>query len=361
VNSKVVTRFGVAALLFGNRRGMTARGGAMKPFNSSRFYSTIYYVALFAGLVIPQMAQAQWEAIVGAQNHTKSRQAQGFFPNELWIHAGDTVSWTFDSDTDHTLTFLKTSPPPQVRPPAVVGCPGPTVDGSSFDGTACVNSGSLVKGKTYSVTFPTVGNYKLVCLVHANMTGVVHVLPLSDALPHHQGFYDEQAEDQVKDLLLHQDEDASRDADSSKLSVTAGSGEIVATGGGSSTLSVMRFMSHDIVIHAGQTVEWTNTDPVTAHTITFGPEPLNLIPPSSNVTLDEDLARHATINAPTDVVHSGFIVAQPQDRIGLVQSPLAPLGTVTRFRVTFTHAGVFPYICALHDGLGMKGQVTVLP
>ena len=29
---------------------------------------------------------------------------------------------------------------------------------------------------TYSVKFPSAGNFKFVCLVHADMTGVVHVL-----------------------------------------------------------------------------------------------------------------------------------------------------------------------------------------
>ena len=33
----------------------------------------------------------------------------------------------------------------------------------------------------------------------------------------------------------------------------------------------------------------------------------------------------------------------------------------TRFRVTFTQPGVYPYICVLHDELGMVGQVIVLP
>jgi len=32
---------------------------------------------------------------------------------------------------------------------------------------------------------------------------------------------------------------------------------------------------------------------------------------------------------------------------------------VTRFRVTFPNPGIFPYICALHDEMGMVGQVTV--
>jgi plastocyanin len=31
------------------------------------------------------------------------------------------------------------------------------------------------------------------------------------------------------------------------------------------------------------------------------------------------------------------------------------------FRVTFMNPGVYPYICAFHDQLGMKGEVIVLP
>jgi hypothetical protein len=31
------------------------------------------------------------------------------------------------------------------------------------------------------------------------------------------------------------------------------------------------------------------------------------------------------------------------------------------FRVTFTHAGTYDYICALHDNLGMVGKVIVKP
>jgi plastocyanin len=209
----------------------------------------------------------------------------------------------------------------------------------------------------------------LVCLVHARMTAVVHVLALSLPLPHDQEFYDEQAAKERADLLSDADQDGDhegdheRDADSDRPGsrenqVTAGTGEIAATAGGSQTLSVMRFKHPTTTIHVGETVEWTNSDPVTAHTITFGIEPLgDPRPPSTNVTLDADGARHAVINSPTDNVHSGFIVAPPQERVGLPQSPLG----VTRFRVTFTHAGVFPYICALHDDLGMKGKVIVLP
>jgi plastocyanin len=343
----------------------------MKPFDLLRSPFRLRWFLTVAVLVAPHVVQAQsWQATVGAQNNDKGRQALAFLPNEIWIHAGDSITWKVPTDEAHTVTFLKTAPPAQVRPPFSVGCPGGTADGSPFDGTACVNSDVLVAGQTFTVTFPTAGNYTLVCLIHRNMTGIVHVLPLSEALPHDQDFYDETAEDEQQDLLSDRDSDEDhrrrREHSASAHShgqVSAGTGEIVATPGGSQTLSVMRFDEPDIVIHAGEIVEWTNSDPATAHTITFGAQPANPIPPSSNVTLDADLARHAVINLPTDNVHSGFVVAASQERIGLVQSPLPPLpgGTVTRFRVTFTHPGTFPYVCALHDGLGMTGKVIVLP
>ena len=120
----------------------------------------------------------------------------------------------------------------------------------------------------------------------------------------------------------------------------------------------MRFIVDKIQIHAGQTVEWNNHDPVTPHTVTFGIEPPNILgPPVGNITTDPDGALHAIIYSNADSVHSGLIVAPPQERLDVVQSPLG----VTRFRVTFKNAGTFPYICALHDNLGMKGTVMVFP
>jgi plastocyanin len=216
-----------------------------------------------------------------------------------------------------------------------------------------------VDGQTYTVNFPTAGNFKLVCLVHANMTGAVHVLETAEPLPYDQRSYDFLAKRQENALL----------ADGASLvgqavataeqaggnAISAGIGEVVAMGGGSSTLSVMRFLRDSIIVHVGDTVEWTNLDPVTPHTITFGTEPTNLNPPSGNVTSASDGARQATINSINDDVHSGFIQAAPQDRTTLAQAPLG----ATRFRVTFNTPGTFNYICALHDELGMVGKVIV--
>ena len=45
------------------------------------------------------------------------------------------------------------------------------------------------------------GNFKFVCLVHADMTGVVHVVNASTPLPHDQNFYAQQAQGMQLRLL----------------------------------------------------------------------------------------------------------------------------------------------------------------
>jgi plastocyanin len=321
----------------------------------SRFKNCRWLLALSL-IVLPQLLFAQWTASVGAQSHDLGRQALAFLPNEMWIHAGDSITWTAVTDEPHTITFLIAN---QIRNPFNVGCPGYSPDNSPFDGTSCVSTPPIGNGQTFTVIFPAAGNFKLSCLFHENMQGTVHVLEFSEKLPHDQAFYDKQAKSEGKDLLHDMLEDMGRAHGDHQPSnaVTVGTGEIVSTGGGSHTLSVMRFMQSAVTIRKGDTVEWTSRDPITPHTITFGVEPLDLFDPSANVTVDTDGSRHAVISSTSDNVHSGFIQAAPQDRIGLAQAPLG----VTRFRVTFTNPGTFPFICALHDGLGMKGTVTVLP
>jgi plastocyanin len=312
---------------------------------------------LLAVLTVPLALHARtWHAFVGAQTHDKGRQALAFLPNEIWIHAGDSVTWLFAADEIHTASFLT---PTQIRPPFQVGCPGATPNDSSFDGTICVNSGALAEPASFTVMFPRAGNFKLVCLVHNNMTGIVHVLSSSAPLPHSQAFYDRVAASEARGLIIDSDNFRTQSLAThpSHNNVVTGIGEIVATPAGQQTLSVVRFLHPTTVIHVGQTVEWANWDPVTPHTVTFGAEPANPVPPSSNVTLTADGSLHAVISSPGDAVHSGFLMAAPQEITGLAQQPI----TVTRFRVTFTKPGTFPFICVLHDDLGMKGKIVVLP
>jgi plastocyanin len=216
------------------------------------------------------------------------------------------------------------------------------------------------------VKFTKAGSYKLLCLVHPHMTGVIHVLPAGVALPHDQWFYDEQAKQQAHSIMQDSDQDKEHhqheemeDMLSARVygkGVAAGIGEINATAGGFQSLSVVRFLHGTIEIHAGETVEWSVLDPAEPHTITFGKEPLNPGPPV-NVSMDPDGGLHATLKFVGDSAHSGIIGAVPMNQVGVTQSP----ATIPVFRVTFLKPGTYNYICALHDNLGMVGKVIVLP
>jgi plastocyanin len=319
------------------------------------------------------LAQQNWKATVGAQSEDMGRQAEAFLPNEFWIHAGDTITWTFASGDTHTVTFLLVGQP---FPLSFTGvCPS----GAVFDGiTTCVSSMPSVTGQKFAVTFPTPGNFELVCLVHPQMFGTIHVLANSQILPHDQAFYDEQAKDERSALLDDLDPPTSKSHHSmtGMLSasviartngVIAGFGEIAATAGGQESLSVVRFIDGTVEIHAGDTVEWSNLDPIIAHTITFGTEPADLFDPSCGpspgcvVAMDPDGALHATITGPGQNVHSGFIFAALEGYTGGLPVPQLPLFPPARFRVTFTQAGTYNYKCSLHDNLGMVGKVIVMP
>src|SRR5215831_14324991 len=121
---------------------------------------------VIAGASTRTVYAKEWQANVGAQSRDLGKQVLAFLSNELWIHAGDSIRWTFSTNELHTVTFLK---PNRIRPPLLpvsgvfVGCPGATPDGSSFDNSACLTSGPAVTGQTYTVHFPAPGNFKLVC------------------------------------------------------------------------------------------------------------------------------------------------------------------------------------------------------
>ena len=310
-------------------------------------------------------AQQNWKAGLGAQSKDMGKQAVAFLPNELWIHAGDSITWTSGSGDIHTVSFFIAG---QAYEDFNTGCPGFSPSGSSFNGSTCVSAPPLLQGQSFTVKFPKAGNYSLICLVHPHMTGVIHVLAANAALPHDQFFYDEQAEKQTHNLLSDADNDKEHhshqkmeDMLSAKVlhgnGVAAGIGEMNSTAAGFQSLSVVRFLNGTIEIHAGETVEWSVLDPALPHTITFGTEPANPGPPSANVSFDADGGRHATLKFVGDSTHSGIIGAVPMNQAGVPQSP----PTIPVFRVTFVKPGTYNYICALHDNLGMVGKVIVLP
>jgi plastocyanin len=70
-----------------------------------------------------------------------------FDPDGLTVSVGDTVTWTNDDDTDHTVT----------------------ADDDSFD------SDDISGGDTFEQTFDEAGEFTYHCSIHSQMTGTVTV------------------------------------------------------------------------------------------------------------------------------------------------------------------------------------------
>ena len=330
-------------------------------------------------IAAPALYAKTWYANVGAETHDQSVQADAFLPNEMWILAGDSIQWTFAPKNEiHTVTFLASNqvrplppfpigpPPPPIGPPVAfpANC-GPFTTPQIYLGN-CISSNAENGGATFTVTFNNPGNYRLVCLIHTDMNGTVHVLTNNNqnaAVLHNQKFYDDEARDQANDLLSDRDDQREEVSDLPGNQVIAGIGEIAATGGGTQYRSVVRFLKSTITIHKGDSVTWTNLDPTEPHTVTFGPEGPQFNPTSlANLgTALEDGTLTGTISgpitSPSDTVNSGFLQAQAPDRVGAPQL----LPGKTRLTITFNKPGTYQYHCALHDVDGMLGTVVVLP
>src|ERR1700738_2518540 len=92
------------------------------------FQALLRWALVLAVLIVPQAGRAlEWRATVGAQSGDKGRQALAFLPNEIWIHAGDSIEWRWDADGVHTVTFIPAS---EIRPLFQTIVPSP--NGSFF-------------------------------------------------------------------------------------------------------------------------------------------------------------------------------------------------------------------------------------
>ena len=90
------------------------------------------------------------------------------------VPVGATVTWTnLDSNLPHTVTFAAVGQTFPTMPPF-----SPPSGGTTYDGTALVNSGPLFGGQSFSLKFTKAGTYTYHCLFHddtENMIGTVVV------------------------------------------------------------------------------------------------------------------------------------------------------------------------------------------
>ena len=106
-----------------------------------------------------------------------------FFPSDIQIAAGDTISWT--ASRVHTVTFIPEGTDPATVFPSFEAVFVP-IGGTTYDGTAPVSSGVFnIPGPDgtalteFSLTFPTEGVYPFFCAIHVSLgqVGTVTVGP----------------------------------------------------------------------------------------------------------------------------------------------------------------------------------------
>lgn len=295
-------------------------------------------VALLASVAAAVPASADggghrtWTVLVGSESRDQEIQGMAFLPSEIYINERDSIRWEANSAEIHTVTFLASG---QSLQPFNPFNPDELLKRgrSSYDGHSYYNSGLLANvdvpgfpdARSYTLTFPREGDFTYYCLVHGEMMkGTVHVREQGTKYPYSQADYDKSARAQERSILRdgHQLDAA--------LAQQASNHRVIA-GGDDGVAMVMRFVRPTVTVHVGETVVFANAGMGAPHTVTFGAEPANIFAPSGDRS-------HFTGGD----LNSGIM--WPGDE----------------FAVTFQAKGTFEYICALHDYMGMVGEVKVV-
>ena len=113
----------------------------------------LFAFTLLATLFMATTGQAQTMGTGNSQNqnatNTVSITSSGFAPDTITVNKGDSVTWTNNDSTNHTVT--------------------------SQNKNIQLNSGEIKPGSSYSYTFSKSGTYNYSCSLSPNMQGKIIV------------------------------------------------------------------------------------------------------------------------------------------------------------------------------------------
>lgn len=352
-------------------------------------------------------AQAPREvtALVGAGQDTE--QVMRFFPQNLTVRAGDTITWKANGGEIHTVSFIGEGafdkvppawlvqdsgdspgklipgfavPQPNAKSPADVmldplvffatrqqGTPVEHYSGQGFVSSGVMNPvappflppGTPANDK-FSLVFDKPGTYQYVCLVHLGaMRGTVTVLPSNAPTVPAQSDIDAEAQKEIAPMVglvkaaegqAQQTKDIPGPNGTTVHHVRAGSTDFTA---GDITAQSFTFSPQVLTIKRGDTVVWSSTY---VHTVTFKPTP----PPPAFAVLKPQ-PNGPPMLLPGPEVFTPSNPAPTYDPTKYFNS--ADIGLFgangTSWSLTFDKPGTYDYFCALHVQLGMKGTIVV--
>jgi plastocyanin len=282
-----------------------------------------------------------WNVMVGAESSSGAVQTMAYGPKKIWINAGDTVHWISRSMEPHTVSFIDDKHPAVPFDPATTYMTMPTSKGSISKPGQFRSSGIMAPApdalfpdavKSYDLKFKRPGKYRYLCYVHGKaMRATVVVRKAGTPYPHTQSDYNAMAA-RASNADIEHGLDLWADA------LGAADSHHVYAGAADMRAQVNRFLPGTVVVKVGESVTFDmgkNAFPV-PHTITFGPPPANPFAPTGDPT-----------NFQGGALSSGVILPS-----GFGPPP-------STFTVRFTKAGTYSYVCLIHAGMGMFGQVVV--
>jgi len=119
-------------------------------------------------------------------------------------------------------------------------------------------------------------------------------------------------------------------------------------------IDIERFLPESIHIRVGDTIEWVSAG-YEGHTVTFGSE--NFLAEMGNYLVPDPEGPEQVIFNPLVALRSGTGEEYPGDG-GLYSSGFIGVPTEGAYRLTFTEAGIYQYLCVVHP-LWMRGTVQV--
>jgi plastocyanin len=323
---------------------------------------------------------ATYTVLVGAQDDSVGATVNGFFPDTLRIHVGDTVQWQRNASELHTVTFLVDMPLPPFNVDAPPGLPSPVMRNpltafpvapkhGRYDGTTFATSGIFgpdgeeqFEVDAFDLTFTKAGTYNYVCVVHgARMPGQIIVVDRHQDIPSPREV-DQEARRLITEAL-----------EAVPLALALAEAEVppptqnddgtttfyVLVGYSVGQLDLMYLFPDDLTVHPGDTVEWIfSMEDVPPHTITFlngNPSPDDVIPwPQDNgpplLLVNPELLFPQNADQPLTrqgIYSSGRLVAgDPPPSFSL------QIGDIR---------GEEPYQCLIHDSSGMLATLQIVP
>ncbi len=318
--------------------------------------------------------------------------------NTVRVAEGTTVIWTLGSDETHTVTFRAGEPWPPVfmpqpedptRPPMMnPRLVNPTVPNGPWDGTSFIHMELQAPGQELRVTFGRQGTYLYSCLFHEEMDGYVEVVA-----PGAAGITTQAAVDEFAASHLARE----HAADAAQIIASRGRANRLDGPDGTSVwfvragtnerrghLDIQAFLPDTLAVSQGDTVVWY-VDHVQPHTVTFHPTDGPRLPFAAIQLPDGQLLSapapgqepppevlEAFADPPTAprIVMVGALPTRPSPvhegrggySSGLIgEHPLVTYPMEKTWALTFGAPGVYQYDCELHEQIGMKGTITVLP